>query len=171
MFTTLIEENKRFDLKRSKMEASLEQTSGTWVRCLKELAVSKSFVLLTPPPFGKVDGRYVEAVFQGKFRKYYLVGRMPEGKHLRISSTITHFTHLTSFASDTNYARSFSLQLWQLSCCTIASLKLSKSSFSIFHSHVPLPTICALSRSKLVFLKFSHHYIARKKKKSCFSSI
>lgn len=29
MFTTLIEENKRFDLKRSKMEASLEQTSGT----------------------------------------------------------------------------------------------------------------------------------------------
>lgn len=50
MFTALIEENKRFDLKRSKMEASLEQTSGTWVRCLKELAVSKSFVLLTPSP-------------------------------------------------------------------------------------------------------------------------
>lgn len=147
------------------MEASLEQTSGTCIRCPKELAVSKSFVLPPPsPPLWKGGWQICWSSIQGKFRTYYSVGRMPEGKHLKTSSTITHFTHLTSFASDTDYARSFSLQLWQLSCCTIASPKLSKSSFSICHSHVPLPTICALSRLRLMFLKFSHHYISGKKK-------
>lgn len=110
MFSALIVDNKRFDLKRGKMVANLEQTSGTWVRFLEELAVLKSFLL--PPP-------HLERWMADTLRKYFrensgLLGWENARKRASENIKVGHFIHWTSFGGDTGYETSFSLQLWQV---------------------------------------------------------
>lgn len=115
------------------METNQQYKHVTWVRCLKELAVPKSFLLPSPLHSG---WPMLWSSILGKIQKPLLAWKNA-WKEAFESTKGSLLTYLTNFPRDTGYERIFYPQFQQFPGCVVLSLKLleSSSNYLSFTSH------------------------------------